>query len=234
MFNGRKPNIGHLKVFGCKCYVLNNGKERLGKFDEKADVGIFLGYSLFSHAYRVYNKRLMTIEEFIHIFFYKSNHVAQESRKNLAEDDEQNISIEKLESCSEKQSIESANQPVEILQQSNLPKEWKILRDLLVENIIGQIQKGCSTRTFVSSFRKHMAFLSQIEPKSVGEALKDESWIVAMQDELNQFTINEVWTLIPQFDSMNVIGTKWIYRNKIDETGVITRNKARLVAKGYN
>jgi len=36
----KKPNIGHLKVFGCKCYVLNNGKENLGKFDDKADVGI--------------------------------------------------------------------------------------------------------------------------------------------------------------------------------------------------
>jgi len=79
-----------------------------------------------------------------------------------------------------------------------------------------------------------MAFLSQIEPKSVGETLNYESWIAAMLDELNQFTRNEVWTLVPQSNNMNVVGTKWIYRNKLDETGVITRNKARLVAKGYN
>jgi len=46
---------------------LNNGKENLGKFDEKANNGIFLGYSLPSHAYRVYNKRLMTVEEPVHI-----------------------------------------------------------------------------------------------------------------------------------------------------------------------
>jgi len=45
LFNGRKPNISHLHVFGCKCFVLNNGKENLGKFDAKADKGIFLGYS---------------------------------------------------------------------------------------------------------------------------------------------------------------------------------------------
>jgi len=44
LFNGRKPNFGHLKVFGCKCYILNNGKENLSKFDENADDGIFLGY----------------------------------------------------------------------------------------------------------------------------------------------------------------------------------------------
>jgi len=55
-----------------------------------------------------------------------------------------------------------------------------------------------------------------------------------MQEELNQFTRNEIWTLVSQSDSMNVIGTKWIFRNKLDEVGVITRNKARLVVKGYN
>ena len=53
LFNGRKPNINHLRVFGCICFVLNNGKENLGKFDEKADLGIFIGYSLTSHAYRI-------------------------------------------------------------------------------------------------------------------------------------------------------------------------------------
>ena len=69
LFNGRKLNISHLKVFGCSCFVLNNGKESLGKFDEKADLGIFIGYSLASHAYRVYNKRLMTVEESVHVVF---------------------------------------------------------------------------------------------------------------------------------------------------------------------
>ena len=58
LYNGRKPNIDHLRVFGCKCFVLNNGKENFGKFDEKADNGIFLDYSLSSHAYRVYNKNI--------------------------------------------------------------------------------------------------------------------------------------------------------------------------------
>ena len=51
LFNNRKPNIAHLHVFGCKCFVLNNGKESLGEFDAKADEGIFLGYSLHSKAF---------------------------------------------------------------------------------------------------------------------------------------------------------------------------------------
>jgi len=66
----------------------------------------------------------------------------------------------------------------------------------------------------------------------VNDALNDSNWIVVMQDELNQFTRNYVWFLVPKTDDMNIIGTKWVFRNKMDEDGNILRNKARLVAKG--
>ena len=72
LLKGRKPNVSHLHIFGCKCFVLNNGKENLGKFDSKADEGIFLGYSQSSKAYRVYNKRLLIVEEFVHVSFDES------------------------------------------------------------------------------------------------------------------------------------------------------------------
>jgi hypothetical protein len=51
-----------------------------------------------------------------------------------------------------------------------------------------------------------------------------------MQEELNNFKRNEVWSLVPR-PRKNVVGTKWVFRNKQDEYGVVTRNKARLVAK---
>jgi len=55
-----------------------------------------------------------------------------------------------------------------------------------------------------------------------------------MHEKLNQFTRNDVWFLVPKSDEMNIIGSKWVFRNKLDEAGVIIRNKTRLVAKGYN
>ncbi|GJQ92420.1 retrovirus-related pol polyprotein from transposon TNT 1-94 [Tanacetum coccineum] len=73
-----------------------------------------------------------------------------------------------------------------------------------------------------------------LEPKNVNEALTDDSWIVAMQEELNQFIANDVWELVPQPRNMTIIGTKWVFRNKLDENGIVSRNKARLVAQGYN
>ncbi|GJS45417.1 retrovirus-related pol polyprotein from transposon TNT 1-94 [Tanacetum coccineum] len=72
------------------------------------------------------------------------------------------------------------------------------------------------------------------EPKNVNEALTDESWIVSMQEELNQFIANDVWELVPQPRNMTIIGTKWVFRNKLDENGIVSQNKARLVAQGYN
>jgi len=67
----------------------------------------------------------------------------------------------------------------------------------------------------------------------VKEALTDEFWIEAMREELNQFKRSEVWDLVPRPYDINVIGTKWIYKNKSDENGTVTRNKARLVVQGY-
>ncbi|KAK6145353.1 hypothetical protein DH2020_022173 [Rehmannia glutinosa] len=54
-----------------------------------------------------------------------------------------------------------------------------------------------------------------------------------MQEELNQFKRNDVWELVPRPPSQTIIGTKWVFRNKLDDQGNIVRNKARLVAQGY-
>jgi hypothetical protein len=75
--------------------------------------------------------------------------------------------------------------------------------------------------------------VSSIEPYKVEDALRDPDWVLAMQEELNNFTMNEVWHLV-SCPNQNVVGTKWVFRNKQDEHGVVTRNKARLVAKGYS
>jgi len=73
-----------------------------------------------------------------------------------------------------------------------------------------------------------------IEPTTVDEALADDGWILAMQDELNQFKRNDVWDLVPKPEHKNIIGTKWVFRNKLNEQGEVIRHKARLVAQGYS
>ena len=72
LWNNRKPKISYLRVFGYKCFILNT-KDNLGKFDSKADEGIFLGYSTTSKAYRIFNKRTLVVEESMHVVFDETN-----------------------------------------------------------------------------------------------------------------------------------------------------------------
>jgi hypothetical protein len=108
-----------------------------------------------------------------------------------------------------------------------------IQRDHPVNSILDDIHKGVTTRSRVAHFCEHYSFVSSIEPYRVDDALRDSDWVLAMQEELNNFTRNEVWHLVPR-PNQNVVGTKWVFRNKQDEHGVVARNKARLVAKGYS
>ncbi|GKD99262.1 retrovirus-related pol polyprotein from transposon TNT 1-94 [Tanacetum coccineum] len=71
------------------------------------------------------------------------------------------------------------------------------------------------------------------EPANVAEALKDADWVSAMQDELDQFARLKVWRLVPRPEGKTIIKTKWIFKNKKDESSLVIQNKARLVAVGY-
>jgi hypothetical protein len=107
-----------------------------------------------------------------------------------------------------------------------------IQRDHPVDNILGSIRRGVTTQSCLANFCEFYLFVSSLEPLRVEEALSDPDWIIAMQEELNNFTRNEVWSLVER-PKQNIIGTKWVFRNKQDENGVVTRNKARLVAQGF-
>jgi hypothetical protein len=107
-----------------------------------------------------------------------------------------------------------------------------IQRDHPIDNILGSIQRGVSTRSRLATFCGNYSFISSLESLKVDEALDDPDWVIAMQEELNKFTRNEVWELVER-SKQNMIGTKWVFRNKQDEYGVVTRNKARLVAQGF-
>ncbi|GJX45808.1 putative ribonuclease H-like domain-containing protein [Tanacetum coccineum] len=109
-----------------------------------------------------------------------------------------------------------------------------------------KVNKSSGAHAFVSYIQKQRrnnhkdfqhclfaCFLSQIEPKKIVEALEDESWVDAMQEELLQFNIQKVWILVDLPYEKKAIRTKWVNRNKKDERGVMVRNKARLVAQGY-
>jgi hypothetical protein len=77
-------------------------------------------------------------------------------------------------------------------------------------------------------------FVALFESRDVGDALSDLIWVNAMHDELENFERNQVWTLVKPPKDVNVIGTKWDFKNKQGEDGEIVRNKAHLVAQGFS
>ncbi|GJZ62580.1 putative ribonuclease H-like domain-containing protein [Tanacetum coccineum] len=129
----------------------------------------------------------------------------------------------------------------------------RVHKDHPVEQIIGDLNSAPQTRRMTKNLEEHglfslvqqrtnhkdfqnclfACFLSQVEPKKVIQALQDPSWIEAMQDELLQFKLQKVWTLVDLPNGKRPIGTKWVFRNKKDERGIVIKNKARLVAQGY-
>ncbi|GKA90862.1 reverse transcriptase domain-containing protein [Tanacetum coccineum] len=83
----------------------------------------------------------------------------------------------------------------------------------------------------IKEYRNHPLenFIGNLNQRTLRDEMMDR---VTMQEELNQFIANDVWELVSQPKNMTIIGTKWVFRNKLDENGVVSRNKARLVAQG--
>nr|GFB99459.1 hypothetical protein [Tanacetum cinerariifolium] len=113
------------------------------------------------------------------------------------------------------------------------PHEKKWTKDHPLHKIISDSKSGVRTRGQLANSCLFSCLLSYIEPAIVAEALRDADWVSAMQEELDQFARLKVWRLVPRPKGKSVIKTKWIFKNKKDESSLVIRNKARLVAVAY-
>nr|GEZ48470.1 hypothetical protein [Tanacetum cinerariifolium] len=114
------------------------------------------------------------------------------------------------------------------------PHKKKWTKDHPLHKIIGDPKSSVRTRGQLANSCLFSCLLSSIEPANVAEALRDADWVSAMQEELDQFARLKVWRLVPRPEGKSVIKTKWIFKNKKDESSLVIRNKARLVAVGYS
>ncbi|GKB50680.1 retrovirus-related pol polyprotein from transposon TNT 1-94 [Tanacetum coccineum] len=284
IFRKRIPNINFLYVFGYPVYI-HIHKDHLGKFDEKADDGYILGYSLVSKALKVFNTRRKQTKETYHITFNESPNAIKFSKPsveniNIAEN-ERYPPDEYLHPYEPSQRYQTNNNDVsfiepyesteltdEILNDNlsehfnhnndeqiidNLPNTKDIqisehlsspnVEDTSVQDTISIPNPLLPIPSMVTpahqdrwSQEKHHVLIFSLKKnlKKISEALKHPGWLDAMQDELNTFSRNKVWTLVPTPNGKTIIGSKWVFRNKRDETRIVIKNKARLVAQGYN
>ncbi|KAI3685731.1 hypothetical protein L6452_34989 [Arctium lappa] len=183
--------------------------ENLGKFDPKADEGIFVGYSLTSKSFRVYNLRRKCIDESIHVKFddLKISSLScddEELNRWISSCDDPQptqpqhtlqiipVSPSDIHSSPIQVDLPSispqncpSNSPLQISYPPPLPTTLKWTKDHPIDQIIGDQQAGVQTRRGVGSICLYVNFLSLFEPKKVDEALADPCWITAMQEELS-------------------------------------------------
>nr|GFA39088.1 hypothetical protein [Tanacetum cinerariifolium] len=114
------------------------------------------------------------------------------------------------------------------------PHEKKWTKDHTLRKIIDDPKSSVRTRGQLVNSCLFSCLLSFIKPANVAEALRDADWVSTMQEELDQFARLKVWRLVPRPEGKFEIKTKWIFKNKKDESSLVIQNKARLVAVGYS
>ncbi|GJW93847.1 retrovirus-related pol polyprotein from transposon TNT 1-94 [Tanacetum coccineum] len=220
LLKGRKPTLDYFRVFGSKCFILNT-KDYLTKFDPKSYEGIFLGYSQNSKAYIILNKHTRKVKESLNVTFDETPPPSKTSP--LVDDD---LDEETAIKVTKKKNLENdiEDETLKIEEIVNIKES----RNHPLENVIGSLNQR-TLRSQAQNQSNFFCFISTIKPKNMNKALAVESWIVAMQEELNQFITNDVWELVSQPRNMTIIGTKWVFRNKLDENDIVSRNKDRIL-----
>ncbi|TYJ98791.1 gag-pol polyprotein [Cucumis melo var. makuwa] len=244
LWKDRKPNVKYFHVFGSTCYILAD-REYRQKWDAKSEQGIFLGYSQNSRAYRVFNNRYKSVMETINVVI---NDIDSAIKQINDEEDEipnmsearttSSVKVTKADNPSDDSGKILEKSPEEnITKKSELISFAHVKKNHPASSIIGDPSAGMQTRRKEKiDYMKMVAdlcYISTFEPSTVDFSLRDEYLLNAMQEELLQFKRNNVWTLVLKPEGVNVIGTKWVFKNKTDEAGCVTKNKARLVAQGY-
>nr|GEX94052.1 hypothetical protein [Tanacetum cinerariifolium] len=103
------------------------------------------------------------------------------------------------------------------------PHEKKWTKDHPLHKIIGDLKSSVRTRGQLANLCLFSCLLSSIEPANVADALRDADWVNAMQEELDQFERLKVWRLVPRPEGKSVIKTKWIFKNKKDESSFVSK-----------
>ncbi|GJZ93366.1 putative ribonuclease H-like domain-containing protein [Tanacetum coccineum] len=251
LLHGRSPSISFMRHFECLMTILNT-LDPLGKFDGKADEGFLVGYYVIDAVIDDTGKKTnekpanegerngqemeggasnkegdQNVQDFRAeldnlLVQPKEGHAASTNRDTA---DLLNTGIFSGAYDDEDEGAEADLNNLETTMNVSLIPTTRIHKDHPKDQIIGDINSATKTR--------RMAKISKEHALKVIQALDDPSWIEAMQEELLQFKLQKVWTLVDLPNGKRAIGTKWVFRNKKDERGIVVRNKERLVAQGY-
>ena len=239
----RKPNLGHLRVFGCVCHVRTEtvGRKNL---DDRSRSLVHLGTEPGSKAYRLYDtstKRIVVSRDVV----FEENRAWNWSKESRSDDSPFSVlcSLKGFGEEEDVQEAEEATQTQDINENEEDEEEEENDGDALSEE--DQPQPRRSTRTVNKpAYLDDYILMAEIEcerllmiindePWDFSEAKKLKVWIEACEDEITSIEKNETWELVDLPLGAKLIGLKWVFKIKRNADGSISKFKARLVAKGY-
>ncbi|GKB95421.1 retrovirus-related pol polyprotein from transposon TNT 1-94 [Tanacetum coccineum] len=220
MDNGTAFKNKTLAKFLMRCYLLNDYDD-VGKLKEKRDIGVFVGYLKESAAFKIYNKHL---EDLFHDFYdeyFDTSKITKSPTTNVETSNEEippsaeEVFHEISKSFQEDSISSSLNDDV---QQSSEEVE---IPSSNTQSVLNNMDPNVNKASQIANSCLFTSLLSSIEPTNIAEALKDADWVSAMQEELNQFARFKVWRLVPRPKGKTIINSKWIFKNKKDESSLL-------------
>ena len=226
---GRKPNVSHLRVFGCMAYAYIPDAIRDGKLSKKAQRLRFIGYSNQAKAYRLINESTSKVIIRRDVIFNELDF--QDDSSKVTFNDE--VSIIPEEPAQQPQSQEVDQQQG---QQSLSPQQCQQPQEEDQHpHHYPRRQRSVPVRYGIDEYID-IAFLGSGDPVSIEEALESklsQHWKEAADSEYQSLMDNETWELVELPSGRKPVGCKWVFKTKRDCNGKVERYKARLVAKGY-
>ncbi|GJQ98935.1 putative ribonuclease H-like domain-containing protein [Tanacetum coccineum] len=231
LFRGFKPAIGFMKPFGCHVTILNT-LDNLGKFDGKSDEGFFVGYSLSSKAFRVYNTRTKKVQENLYIRSAAENLIKDKNESHDANDDTEKSNDDNnfKDDGTADQQVNTASPDVNT-RSREVSTTFLEVNTATPEDLVGPSHSSEDIQ--VDSFNNQDNQEVDLGNIPNSYAIPTTPNIRIHKDHPIEHMIGDVWILVDLPKGHRAIGTKWVYKNKKDESGIIIRNKARLVAQGH-
>nr|GEZ16234.1 retrovirus-related Pol polyprotein from transposon TNT 1-94 [Tanacetum cinerariifolium] len=158
--------------------------------------------------------------------------VFHESSESFQEESSSSSLNDDVQQSSEEVGVPSSN--TQSISNNMIPSPHNMFNERLEDAYFDASTSFHDPSNVHTFYQPYLREKNSIEPANVAEALRDVDWVSAMQDELDQFVRLKVWRLVPRPEGKTVIKTKWIFKNKKDESSLVIQSKARLVAVGYS
>nr|GEV05765.1 KH domain-containing protein [Tanacetum cinerariifolium] len=216
----RLLNLEFMRSFGCPVTILNTLYD-LGKFNGKADEGFLVGYFVNSKAFRVFKFRTRKVEENLH-----SSDVNTRNKPGdvNAGDKPGDVNAGDIQG-----DVDEISRNDDVCQGN----EIRIDSSTHVVNAASPSINTTNNIIDAEADTNNLDSSTLVSHIPTTRALKDPSWIEAIQEELLQFKLQDVWTFVDLPYGKRAIGLKWVFRNKLDEKGIVIRNKEKLVAQRH-